>query len=322
MRMSTGLTVLIGEDIGEANLDRLHREFPGVRFLTAFTPEEMLAAAPEVDVVFTKRLQPQFLAAARRLRWVQAGVAGVERMLAIGLRERDVVLTNARGAHGVPIAEFVLSMMLTFATGLHLLVRAQLERRWAFETVVGSKFELEGQRLCVLGAGDIGSTLCRKAASLGMHVTAVRRGIASLPHAHETRTWTELLDLLPSADHVALCLPHTSETEGIVGERELRAMRSTAYIYNVGRGGAIDPSALLLALREGWIAGAGLDVTSPEPLPEDSPLWSMPNVLLGQHTSGSSPLNADRITAIFMENLGRYLRGEPLTNVVDKARGY
>jgi phosphoglycerate dehydrogenase-like enzyme len=119
-----------------------------------------------------------------------------------------------------------------------------------------------------------------------------------------------------------LCLPLTAQTRSIIGERELRAMKPSAYIYNVGRGSSIDPDALLRALREGWIGGAGLDVTAPEPLPDDSPLWDMPNVILSQHTSGSSPYNADRITAIFTENLGHYLRDEPLTNVIDKTLGY
>ena len=132
----------------------------------------------------------------------------------------------------------------------------------------------------------------------------------------------QLLQALPKADHVALCLPLTPETRHIVAERELRAMKPSTYIYNVGRGASIEPKALLQALTEEWIAGAGLDVTDQEPLPEDSPLWDMPNVLLGQHSSGSSPLNADRITDIFLENLGRYVRGDPLINVVDRGLGY
>ncbi|MGE5618692.1 MAG: D-2-hydroxyacid dehydrogenase [Sphingomonadaceae bacterium] len=316
------LTVLVGENVGEANLTRLRQKFPEVRFVLALTPEEMLVVAPEADVIFTKSLRPEVLRAASRLRWVQAGVSGVERMLAAGLRERDVLLTNARGAHGVPIAEFIVGMMLAFATGLHTLVRAQPRRARVFDPVVSSKFELEGQRLCVLGAGDIGGTLARKARALGMRVSVVRRSGAPLADADDTHPWDRLLELLPLADHVALCLPLTAETAGLIGERELRAMNPTAYVYNVGRGRSIDPDALVRALQEGWIAGAGLDVTTPEPLPEDSPLWDMPNVILGQHTSGSSPLNAGRITAIFLENLGRYLRQEPLINLVDPRRGY
>ncbi|RIK33484.1 MAG: D-2-hydroxyacid dehydrogenase, partial [Chloroflexi bacterium] len=132
----------------------------------------------------------------------------------------------------------------------------------------------------------------------------------------------EIRQALGQADHVALCLPLTAATTALVGAAELRAMRPTAYIYNVGRGASLEPNALIQALQAGWIAGAGLDVTAPEPLPPDSPLWAMPNVILSQHTSGSSPYNADRITAIFAGNLARYLAGDPLQNVINPARGY
>lgn len=318
----TDLTIMVGEDVGESNFARLREEFPNVRFLKALSTEEMLAAAPDVDIIFTKRLPPEVLHAATKLRWVQSGTAGIERMLASGLRDSEAILTNARGAHGVPMAEFVIAMMLAFATGLHTLIRAQTERRRVFDPVIAAKFELEGQHLCVLGAGDIGGTLARKAHLLGMRVTVVRRSGRPFPDADETYPLDHLLNVLPRADHVALCLPLTDDTAGIMGEPQLRAMKRTAYVYNVGRGKSIDPDALLRALHEGWIAGAGLDVTTPEPLPEDSPLWEMPNVIVGQHTSGSSPFNADRITSIFIENLGRYLRGEPLHNLVDKHAGY
>jgi phosphoglycerate dehydrogenase-like enzyme len=318
----SGLTVLVGENVGEGNLARMREAFPDVRFLLCLSLEETVAAAPLADVIFTKRLQPELLQAATRLRWVQAGVSGIERWLAAGLRERDLPLTNARGAHGVPMAEFILSMILAFATGLHTLIKAQPGSNRVFDAVIARKFEIEGQRLCVLGAGDIGGTLARKARALGMRVTMVRRSGAGFPDADETLSWDRLPGALPHADHVALCLPLTADTESIIGERELRAMRPTAYLYNVGRGRSIDHDALLRALQEGWIAGAGLDVTEPEPLPDGSPLWGMPNVILGQHTSGSSPFNADRITDIFLENLGRYLSGEELINLVDRQKGY
>ena len=123
-----------------------------------------------------------------------------------------------------------------------------------------------------------------------------------------------------NADHIVQFAE--AATTAIIGEAELRAMKSSAYIYNVGRGASIEPTALIQALQAGWIAGAGLDVTDPEPLPAASPLWALPNVILGQHTSGSSPYNADRITAIFLDNLARYRRGEALNNQVDKIQGY
>jgi phosphoglycerate dehydrogenase-like enzyme len=317
------LVVVIGEDVGLGNVERLQRAYPDIDFRFHPAHDSLIAAVPEADVIFTKYLPAEAIRAAARLRWVQAGIAGIEGMLANGLRERrEVILTNARGAHGIPMAEIVLAMMLAFATGLHTLIRAQGRRERVRDQVVRTKFELHGQTLCVLGLGDIGGTLAHKAKALGMRVLGVRASEEPFPGIDAQYTPDVLLGALPLADHVALCLPLTSQTRKLVGEAELRAMKPTAYIYNVGRGRSIDAEALLQALRQGWIAGAGLDVSDPEPLPADSPLWDAPNVILSQHTSGSSPLNAQRITDIFMENLGRYLRGQPLENLIDPDVGY
>jgi phosphoglycerate dehydrogenase-like enzyme len=314
--------VLVGEDVGQANLTRMREAYPEIAFRFCPTEDEFVTQAADADIIFTKRFPPQALERAGRLRWVQAGTAGVGHLLALGLAERDVLLTNASGAHGVPMAENIIAMMLAFATRLHTLIRAQESHDRTRERVLCEKFELDGQTLCVLGLGDIGGTLARKAKGLGMRVLGVRRSGKPFSGLDEQYTPDQLLHALPQADHVALCLPLTEETRHIIAEPELRAMRRSAYVYNVGRGPSIEPAALLRALTEGWIAGAGLDVTDPEPLPEDSALWALPNVILSQHTSGSSPFNGDRITSIFMENLGRYLRGKPLINVVDVALGY
>ena len=314
--------VLVGEDVGQANLVRMREAYPGVTFRFCPTSEAFLGQVADVDIVFSKSFPPEALDRAGRLRWIQAGTAGVGHLLAMDLAERGILLTNASGAHGVPIAEMILAMMLAFATRLHTLLHAQRAHQRAHERAVATKFELNGQTLCVLGLGDIGGTLARKARGLGMRVLGVRRRSEPFPGLEEQYTPDRLPEALHQADHVALCLPLTAETRHIVAERELRAMKPSAYIYNVGRGASIEPTALIQALREGWIAGAGLDVTDPEPLPADSPLWDLPNVILGQHSSGSSPLNGDRITSILIENLGRYLRGEPLLNLIDEEVGY
>ena len=316
------LTVLVGEDVGPDNLARMREAYPDVVFRTGYTPATFLAEAGVVDIIFTKQWPPDTLRVARRLRWVQAGTAGIERILRSGVEQSDVVLTNATGVHGIPMSEIILAMMLAFATGLHTMLRGQSSRTRARDVVRERKFELQGQTLCVVGLGDIGGTLAYKAQRMGMRVLGVRRGDTTFAFVDAQYTPDRLHVPLAQADHVALCLPLTRETRAIIGERELRAMRPSAFIYNVGRGASIAADALTRALSEGWIAGAGLDVTDPEPLPDDSPLWDMSNVILSQHTSGSSPYNAERITALFLDNLGRYLRGQPLANVVDKARGY
>jgi phosphoglycerate dehydrogenase-like enzyme len=316
------LIVVVGENVGEENLARLRAAHPDVEFRFCPAEEEFIAAAVDADVLFSKRFPPPVWAGARPLRWVQAGTAGVNHLLDAGLRHSPVILTNAVGAHGVPMAEVILAMMLAFATRLHLLIHAQRTQAWIKDEVLAHKFELGGQTLCVIGLGDIGGTLVLKAKALGMRVLGVRRSQSPFPDIDGQYKREQLLDALPEADHVALCLPLTDETQGVIGEAELRAMKPSAYIYNVGRGASIHGQALLRGLQEGWIAGAGLDVTDPEPLPDDSPLWTLPNVILSQHTSGSSPHNADRITGIFLDNLGRFRRGEPLRNVVDKTLGY
>jgi phosphoglycerate dehydrogenase-like enzyme len=318
--------VIVAEDVGDEHVNRLRAAFPQFEFRVCLDAERFIAAAPEAEIIFAKGYPPEAIRNAAQLRWVQAGTAGVERILELlhsrDDQGRDVLLTNAHGAHGIPMAENILALMLAFAIRLPDLMQAQRDRRDVSRQVRYDKFELEGQTLCVLGLGDIGGTLARKAQLLGMHVLGVRRSPEPFAYAHETFTPDRLAEILPRADHVALCLPLTSETKAIIGEAELRRMKPTAYIYNVGRGGSIEPNALITALKEGWIAGAGLDVTQPEPPPPDSPLWSMPNVMLTQHTSGHSPFNAQRITDIFLENLGRYTRGEPLINCIDKELGY
>jgi phosphoglycerate dehydrogenase-like enzyme len=314
--------VLIGEDIGHKNLARLQQAHPDLTFRFCPEPAAFIANAAEAEVIFSKQFPPRTLAVAQKLRWMQAGTAGVNHLLAAGIGERDILLTNARGAHGIPMAEQILALMFAFAIRLPTLLQAQGEHRQVAAQVIREKFELAGQTLCVIGLGDIGGSLAQKAKHLGMRVLGVRRTKAAFPALDAQYTPDQLRDALSQADHVALCLPLTTATTAIVGEADLRAMKPSAYIYNVGRGASIEPTALVQALQEGWIAGAGLDVTDPEPLPADSPLWEMPNVILCQHTSGSSPYNADRITDIFLDNLSRYRRGEVLSNLVDKVQGY
>jgi phosphoglycerate dehydrogenase-like enzyme len=316
------LHVVIGEEIGAANVARLRAQFPAVTFHLCLEDAAWEAVAPQAQVIFSKRFPTRALHAATGLRWVQAGTAGVERLIHAGLPGRGITITNATGAHGDPISELILGHMLAFATGLPALLRAQQQAQPVASQIIQTKFELAGQTLCVVGLGDIGGTLARKGHALGMRVIGVRQSNRQAPGVEHVYPVRELTTALGQADHVALCLPLTPATTRLLGEAELRAMRPTAYVYNVGRGGSIDADALIRALREGWIAGAGLDVTDPEPLPAASPLWQMPNVILSQHTSGSSPHNANRITAIFAENLERFLAGRPLHNVVDPARGY
>jgi phosphoglycerate dehydrogenase-like enzyme len=258
------------------------------------------------------------------LQWLHQRGAGINRISTPRLVQSEVILTNGSGNHAPNIAEHVLGMMLAFARQLPALVRAQQERRWQTPDA-STLFELSGQTLAIVGFGAIGSALAERAAALGMKVVGVRRsaGAAGLP-ANVTAMFTSerLDDALRDADHVVVSLPLTSETRGLFSTARVAAMKRGAYLYNVGRGALVDPAALLAALRSGQLAGAGLDVTEPEPLPADSPLWLEPKVLITAHSSGQTPRSFERYRALLLDNMQRFSRGEPLRNVVDKRLGY
>jgi phosphoglycerate dehydrogenase-like enzyme len=260
---------------------------------------------------------------ARNLRWLQQWGAGVDWLLRHPeIADLDFVLTNASGVHAIPISEHILAFLLAFARGLHHAVRAQERATWRSAEREGL-FERAGKTMLLVGVGAIGERTAQISAALGMRVLGIRRDPAvGAPGVEAMFGPGRLLDLLPEADFVVLTVPLSRATCGMIGERELRAMRKTAYLVNIGRGGTIQEQALVEALREGRIAGAGLDVFETEPLPPDSPLWGMPNVIITAHYAGSTPHYDERATAIFLDNLRRYQAGEPLRNVVDKEAGY
>jgi phosphoglycerate dehydrogenase-like enzyme len=216
--------------------------------------------------------------------------------------------------------------MLVLARNFHEAVRLQARGEWNRFAVIahqGGLRELHGSNLAILGAGPIGANLARMAAALGMHVRVMRRDASHpVPDAEAVVPPAQLHALLGWADFVVLAVPLTEETRGMIGAAELRAMRSSAYLINVARGEVVDEAELVRCLRSGAIAGAALDVFNQEPLPPDHPLWSLGNALLTPHISGYTATYFDRMLALFEDNLGRFLAGQPLRNVVDKRLGY
>jgi phosphoglycerate dehydrogenase-like enzyme len=316
------MRILVSTDLEPADRIRIEAAFPEVTFVDGIGKEAAVESVPGCEVMFGSVISKELLAAADALQWIHTRSAGVNSLPFEELAGRGVRVTNSSGAHGIPIAENTLAMMLAFAAGLHLLIPLKSRREWNPESVRNRKFELEGQTLLVIGLGDIGTTLASKARAMGMKALGIRRRDLPSPSVDEVIPMERLLEALPRADHVALCLPLTPWTSGFFREQHFKAMKSTAYLYNAGRGKSVDSLALERALMEGWIAGAGLDTTDPEPIPPEDPLWSFPNVILTQHTSGSSPENSRRVTDIFIDNLRRYLSREPLENQVDLEARY
>ncbi len=258
-----------------------------------------------------------------RLRWVQATAGGAgEQVRAAGLTGEQlsrVLITRAGGVHVGPLAEFAVLGLLAFTKGLPRLLADKAARRWDHYPVA----ELAGATVLIVGLGAIGIEVARLAKALGMQVIAVNRtGRTDSPYVDEVRTSRFLPDLLPVAQGVVLTLPLTDETRGMIDAAAISRMHTGAVLVDVGRGGVVDEPALVQALAQGRLAGAALDVFATEPLPPDSPLWELPNVLISPHTAGLSLRENERIVALFSDNLRRYLAGNELLNRVDPTRFY
>ncbi|MDP9236546.1 MAG: D-2-hydroxyacid dehydrogenase [Chloroflexota bacterium] len=251
------------------------------------------------------------------LKWFHTFSAGVDSPVFQQLIDRGTILTNSSGASAPSIAQYVLAMMLHRVKRMGEWHEQQARREWR-QLAAG---ELTGQTVGIIGTGAIGGEVARLAQAFGMRVLGIRRSDRRAKHLDEQLTIRRLPYLLKQSDHVVLACPLTKETEGLIGERELRAMKPDATLINVARGRVVDEPALVRALEEGWIGGACLDVFAQEPLPESSPLWSLPNVVLSPHNSGFSPLNMARSMAIFLDNLERFTAGKRLRNRVTHAGG-
>ncbi len=279
------------------------------------------ASLSEAEIVYGLRLPQDVIKKAPNLKWVQVMSAGVERFLDADMRESQVVLTNVSGIHAIPISEFVIGLMLMFVKESSASMDLKQKRKW--ERI--SPVVLANKTVGIVGLGSIGQQVARLAKAFGMKVVATRRTAREGDRARNVDAVfppSRLRDLLSESDFVVLSVPFTAETNMLMGENELRSMKRSARLINIARGGIVDEQALVKALREGWIAGAGLDVFATEPLPVDSPLWTLPNVFVSPHVSGTREDYVLAATRLFVDNLHRYLAGKRLRNVVNKARGY
>ena len=265
---------------------------------------------------------PALIKGSENLKWIQLNSAGTDGYTAPGVLPEGTILTNATGAYGLAISEHMLGVTLQLMKKLNLYQREQEKHAW---TDFGSVNSIEGSKTVVVGLGNIGGDYARKMNALGSRVTGIRRSVFDKPdYLEKLCPLEQLKDCLKDADIVAAALPGTKDTYHLFDKEMFAAMKEGAIFLNVGRGTAVDQDALKEALDSGHLFGAGIDVTDPEPLPSEHPLWTARNLLITPHVSGSYHLREtlERIIRISEDNLSRYLKGEELNNVVDFSTGY
>jgi phosphoglycerate dehydrogenase-like enzyme len=315
----------IASGLSEAQVAELASLAPNLSIINASSRQEALEHAPKAHGADARFASAEFIAMAPNLVWVQSPSAGVERLVAMpGLADNDrIVVTNMRAAHAPAIADHAFAMLLSLTRNMRPLHANQVRGLWSDGDPAPRPIALAGRTMLVVGLGGIGGEVAQRAHGFGMRVFATRRTDTPAPdYVERIGKPDDLLAMLPEADVVAICLPLTTETEKLFNAAAFEAMKPGAYLINVGRGRIVDTPALVNALESGRLAGACLDVTDPEPLPPDHPLWKMPTVVISPHISSDSEETDRRRWALFRENIRRFAAGEPLLNVVDKSAGY
>ena len=341
--MTDSLNILIASPLEAEFVDRIRAADPRIHLLhdpsmlprTRYiadhggepmtrTPEQearFAAMLAQADVMFDfdRAHLRDLRQAAPRLKWVQATSAGIGQMIKrAGLGESGIVFTTSSGVHARPLADFCLMAMLMFVKDYQRMERDKQAKRW--ERYCGE--ELTGKTLAVIGLGRVGIEVARHGEKMDMRVVGMKRVPAPVPHVSKVYPHAELLAMLAETDFLVLTAPHTPETENMIGAGELAVMKPAAVLINIARGTLVDEDALVKALQEKRLAGAALDVFRQEPPPQDSPLWEMPNVIVSPHSASTVRQENERITALFCDNIGRFLRGEPLRNVLDVEQLY
>ena len=297
----------------------LQQAVPGVK-LVAATPATLLAEIADADGVMGG-VRPEHLKAAKNLKWVHVHSTGVENALFPELIDSNIVVTNAKNLYGPQIADHAFAFLLALTRRLNVTIPEQSKHEWPRGRE--GMFELEGKTAVIIGVGGIGGHIARRARGFGMKTIGVDprdlpAGVVTDQLVHPDR----LDSVLPQADVLFISAPHTKKSEGMVGPKQFGLMKKGSYFIAVSRGKIYSHDGLVKALDEGRLAGAGLDVTDPEPLPKGDALWNFKNVVITPHTAGGSDNLNTRIRNLMVENLTRFSKGETLLNVVDKREGY
>jgi phosphoglycerate dehydrogenase-like enzyme/glyoxylase-like metal-dependent hydrolase (beta-lactamase superfamily II) len=308
-------------------LAELKRVAPEVEFIPVKTAEEAAKSVEDADAVLGF-CTADIVRNGKKLRWIQVAHAGVEKDISPELQNSKIVLTNTQRLYGPHVADQAFALLLSLtrglAKGLHAEGNAKASDHWDWLKTGIKPQELHGKTMLVVGLGGIGTQIARRAHAFGMRVMAVdpNEKIQRPDFVFSLDRPAKMKKLLPKADVVVLACPLTKETKGMMGAGEFKAMKKTAYFINIARGGIVKTEDLVEALKTKQIAGAGMDVTDPEPLPSDHPLWKLPNVAISPHIGGQSPEGKERQWRLYRENLRRFVAGEPLLCVVDKEKGY
>lgn len=313
--------ILIVLPVEERHRDMFQKAAPDAELIYCPVDQVTRETAQKAHVIIGN-VPREYLKDSPNLRWIQLNNAGTEGFCDPGALPEHALLTNATGAYGMAISEHLIAMLFMIQKRLVIYRDQQKEHIWKKRDPM---LVTEGNTVLILGLGDIGQTFARKMKAMGSYVIGVRRTLREKPEfVDEQYTMEELHRLLPRADVVALSLPGYDATRGVIGRKELALMKDGAILLNVGRGTAVDTEELCDALYAGKLTGAGLDVTDPEPLPADHPLWDAPGALITPHVSGGYALKPtlEKILALSARNLERYEKGEPLENIVDKTTGY
>lgn len=331
---SKELSVLLGippsfrDLIGEKNLDKLSEAHPQVSVERSYDKDQFAELVKQADAAIIQadfRFPPEVFEADSRLRWIQTTAAGVDRVVTPELiAAEQVIFTSSKGPFGALMAEHAVMLMLALARNLRGYMNSQADHFWSRrEYEVPFMSQMLDKTIAILGVGSLGGNIARTCkVGFGMKVLGMTRASGDNPHIDRYFHQTELNATLAEADVVALCLPLTPATEKIIGAEALAAMKPTAYLINVARGKLVDEEALITALKDASIAGAGLDTTTVEPLPEESPLWSLPNVIITPHVSpGTDGIGKDLVD-FWCENIRRFAENEPLIGVVDRHAEY
>ena len=306
--------------------DELQKKYPDSQFVRVESPEDVARECPDCDALiiagsrYNDEVAEIVTKIAKKIRWIQAGSDGLDKFVKRSIPE-GVVITNTSGTKGRTIAEHAMGLLLALHQKIHVIERHRptkdwLESRIQMRPITNS---IEGHTIVLIGYGHIGKEIARKAKAFDSHVIAINRSGTGDGAADEILPVEKLHDVLPQADALMLCIPFTKKTRDIIGKAELALMKPTAVIVNVARGELIDTDAMVQALRDGKLAGAGLDVIEPEPLTEDHPLWDLDNVIISPHVAGHGGPLYQRLADLYAENIERFLKDEPLRNVVNLA---